>query len=50
MNLENLNLVELNVQEAQEIDGGILPAVLAAISIVGAAYGAGYAIGYFMSH
>lgn len=29
MNLENLNLVELDVQEMQEIDGGILPAVAA---------------------
>ena len=25
MNLENLGLVELNAQEVQEIDGGILP-------------------------
>lgn len=25
MNLENLNLVELNVQEVKEIEGGILP-------------------------
>lgn len=25
MNLENLNLVELNVQEVQEVEGGILP-------------------------
>ena len=28
MNLENLNLVELNVQELQEVEGGILPAVI----------------------
>ena len=50
MNLENLNLVELNAQEAQEIEGGILPVILAGITIIGAAYAAGYAIGYFMEH
>lgn len=25
MNLENLNLVELNAQEVQEVEGGFLP-------------------------
>ena len=25
MNLENLNLVELNAQEVQEVEGGLLP-------------------------
>lgn len=25
MNLENLNVVELNTQEMQNVDGGILP-------------------------
>ena len=28
MNLENLNLVELNAQEVQEVEGGILGYVL----------------------
>lgn len=28
MNLENLNLVELNAQEVQEIEGGFLPLAL----------------------
>jgi lactobin A/cerein 7B family class IIb bacteriocin len=32
MNLENLNLVELNAQEVQEIEGGFLP-----LLIIGAA-------------
>ena len=50
MNLEELNLVELNAQEVQEVEGGILPAILAAIEIAGACYAAGYAVGYFMSH
>ncbi|WDF59902.1 class IIb bacteriocin, lactobin A/cerein 7B family [Flavobacterium sp. KACC 22758] len=50
MNLEELNLVELNVQETLEIEGGILPAILAAVEIAGACYAAGYAVGYFMSH
>jgi lactobin A/cerein 7B family class IIb bacteriocin len=50
MNLDNLNLVELNAQEVQNVDGGILPVILAGISIAGAAYAAGYAVGYFMNH
>jgi lactobin A/cerein 7B family class IIb bacteriocin len=28
MNLENLNLVELNAQEVQEVEGGIFPLLL----------------------
>jgi len=28
MNLENLNLVELNAQEVQEVEGGFLPLVI----------------------
>ena len=28
MNLENLNLVELNAQEVQEVEGGILPLLM----------------------
>jgi lactobin A/cerein 7B family class IIb bacteriocin len=31
MNLENLNLVELNAQEVQEVEGGFLPAVVIGI-------------------
>lgn len=27
MNLENLNLVELNAQEVQEVEGGVSPAL-----------------------
>lgn len=29
MNLENLNLVELNAQDAQEVEGGIYPLLAA---------------------
>ena len=50
MNLDNLKLVELNALEAQEIEGGILPAIIIGIEIAAACYGAGYAIGYFSSH
>jgi hypothetical protein len=32
MNLENLNLVELNAQEVQEVDGGFIWVVLGAIA------------------
>jgi lactobin A/cerein 7B family class IIb bacteriocin len=31
MNLNNLNLVELNAQEVQEVDGGFLPILFIAI-------------------
>ena len=40
MNLENLNLVELNAQEVQEVEGGIAPLV-----VYGAFWVAGFAIG-----
>jgi len=30
MNLQNLNLVELNAQEVQKIEGGIIPFLLVA--------------------
>ncbi|MBO9583120.1 MAG: class IIb bacteriocin, lactobin A/cerein 7B family [Flavobacterium sp.] len=50
MNLESLNLVELNAHQMEEIEGGILPVLLAAIEIAGACYAAGYAVGYFMKH
>lgn len=36
MNLENLNLVELNAQEVQEVDGGYWGLVLTAIGMCGA--------------
>ncbi|KVV13586.1 class IIb bacteriocin, lactobin A/cerein 7B family [Flavobacterium sp. TAB 87] len=45
VNLEDLNLVELNPQEVQEVEGGILPIILGCISIVGAGYYAGEKIG-----
>ena len=35
MNLENLNLVELNAQEVQNIDGGFLPIIFAIAFYVG---------------
>lgn len=35
MNLENLNLVELNAQETQEIDGGIWPEVFVGVVLAG---------------
>lgn len=48
MNLDNLNLVELNTQEMQEIEGGIAPLI-----IYGAAwcigFAAGAAIAYYYS-
>ncbi|OXB17449.1 class IIb bacteriocin, lactobin A/cerein 7B family [Flavobacterium reichenbachii] len=47
MNLESLNLVELNTQEVQEIDGGFIPLLIA---IGGALYSTGYAVGYFVKH
>ena len=36
MNLENLNLVELNAQEVQEVEGGYIGLILAAIATTGA--------------
>ncbi|SNR24498.1 class IIb bacteriocin, lactobin A/cerein 7B family [Flavobacterium sp. ov086] len=35
VNLEDLNLVELNAQEAQEIEGGIIPLVIAVFLLWG---------------
>jgi lactobin A/cerein 7B family class IIb bacteriocin len=40
MNLENLNLVELNAQEVQEVDGGFVPIVVWGV-VIGAEYVAG---------
>lgn len=34
MNLENLNLVELNTQEVQEVEGGFLP-----LAVIGICWG-----------
>jgi lactobin A/cerein 7B family class IIb bacteriocin len=31
MKLENLNLVELNAQEVQEVDGGFIPLVICGV-------------------
>lgn len=39
MNLENLNLVELNAQELQEVDGGIWGAIVAGAVAVGGGCG-----------
>ena len=39
MNLENLGLVELNAQEVQEVEGGILPLLLVY-------FGYGFAVGF----
>ncbi|MEM0541758.1 class IIb bacteriocin, lactobin A/cerein 7B family [Flavobacterium sp. j3] len=54
MNLENLNLVELNAQEKQETEGGLIFAILgAAAAVAGIAtvlYGAGYAVGSAYAH
>ena len=36
MNLENLNLVELNAQEVQEVEGGIIWWIVAAALLVSA--------------
>ncbi|MEC5165809.1 hypothetical protein RCH18_001542 [Flavobacterium sp. PL11] len=36
MNLENLNLVELNAQEVQEVDGGWVVKLLEGLAIVAA--------------
>ncbi|WP_243699253.1 bacteriocin [Flavobacterium hiemivividum] len=33
MNLQNLNLVELNAQEVQEVEGGFIPLLIWGIAI-----------------
>lgn len=40
MNLENMNLVELNAQEVQEVEGGFFPIVVWGV-VIGAEYVAG---------
>lgn len=42
MNLNNLNLVELNAQEVQEVDGGWYALALTAAGLVGAAMSWGF--------
>jgi lactobin A/cerein 7B family class IIb bacteriocin len=44
MNLDNLNLVELNAQEVQEVDGGFFP-----IAVWGVVIGAEYVAGLFFA-
>jgi lactobin A/cerein 7B family class IIb bacteriocin len=34
MNLQNLNLVELNAQEVQEVEGGFLPLIVLGVCLV----------------
>jgi len=46
MNLENLNLVELNAQEVQEVEGGHEPCFWAGLGSVAFPWGAGFAIAY----
>lgn len=48
MNLEDLNLVELNVQEVQEIEGGHEPCFWAGVCSVAFPWGAGLAVAYVM--
>ncbi|CAI2766165.1 class IIb bacteriocin, lactobin A/cerein 7B family [Flavobacterium collinsii] len=49
MELENLNLVELNVQEVQEIEGGHEPCFWAGVAAVAFPWAAGAALGYVMA-
>lgn len=50
MNLENLNLVELNAQEKQTIEGGIIPVIIgwkvACWVVAGFIFAAGVYAGY----
>ncbi len=46
MNLENLNLVELNAQEVQEVEGGILLELFIPGLIIPAIFGLGIYNGY----
>lgn len=45
MNLDNLNLVELNAQEVQEVEGGIIMQILPILIIAGV-FGLGFYNGY----
>ncbi|WP_207784988.1 class IIb bacteriocin, lactobin A/cerein 7B family [Flavobacterium sp. HTF] len=46
MNLEELNLVELNVQEIQKVEGGHEPCFWAGVASVAFPWAAGFAIDY----
>jgi lactobin A/cerein 7B family class IIb bacteriocin len=46
MDLENLKLVELNVQEVKEINGGHEPCFWAGVGCVAFPWASGFAIGY----
>lgn len=59
MNLQNLNLVELNAQEVQEVEGGLLPIVVCGVVIgwkavagvaAAAIFCAGAYVGYMEAH
>ncbi|MBB4800699.1 lactobin A/cerein 7B family class IIb bacteriocin [Flavobacterium nitrogenifigens] len=53
MNLEELNLVELNAQEVQEVEGGILSLALSIIAITSATYYGSKEVGkaiYLLTH
>jgi len=53
MNLDNLNLVELNAQEVESIDGGFIPLIIFGVAYtasqvaagMGIAFGAGLVLG-----
>lgn len=48
--LENINVLELTGEEQRKFEGGILPIVLTAFTIVGAIYGAGHVLGEAYYH
>jgi len=59
MNLDNLNLVELNAQEVQETEGGLIPIIVFGVVIgwkavagiaAGAIFLAGAYVGYMEAH
>lgn len=48
MNLENLDLVELDAQEVQEVEGGIWPVILlAALYLYGEYYKSSHGMGEY---
>lgn len=50
MEMIKYEVIELSFEEANDIEGGFIPMVVAAIAICGAYYGAGYAIGQALHH
>jgi lactobin A/cerein 7B family class IIb bacteriocin len=53
METKNYQVVELNNEELNSVEGGILQCVLAGIAITGAIYAAGHAFGeayYYYTH